>query len=513
MNFAYILCIRNILAYIIIKMNADDLLSNPLYNKENLGNPIPNDDHAVSMCLPEWEHIIDYEERKNYIMESIHHGYPRFVYHPLVEQLVKINIREDKDIFGQIYPTLEAAHRALKFLKEHFIDTTITINQINEYGYILKFPKKYQKLAMEYWQHTGEGISSRHAEYLINDRPLPDGTKDQQEIIKKISTMTGSLEENIYLFPSGMAAIYMAFLIVKRVHPDRAFNQFGFPYGDTLKLLEKFNSISPVFYPNGDSNDLKNLKNYLSKNLIAGLFTEFPSNPLLSSVNLIQLRTLANKNHFPIIVDETLGAFTNTNTNKFSDISVISLTKYFSGVGNVMGGALIINPDQPFFHILKPILDQIYDIKNCCSLDLITLNKNSDDFNNRIKNININTLEVVNFLNKHPAIESVWHPSIKNKDLYDKFLNQDGGYGGLLSFLLKNPEEHTIPFYNKLKISKGPNLGTSYSLCCPFIMLAHYNELEWVEDIGISRWLIRLSIGLETTEEIIKRLDDALSCS
>ena len=81
----------------------------------------------------------------------------------------------------------------------------------------------------------------------------------------------------------------------------------------------------------------------------------------------------------------------------------------------------------------------------------------------------------------------------------------------MLSFKLKNSDKKTISFYDKLAISKGPNLGTFYSLCCPFVMLAHYNELEWAEKMGASRWLIRLSVGLESPDDLINRLDYALS--
>ena len=95
----------------------------------------------------------------------------------------------------------------------------------------------------------------------------------------------------------------------------------------------------------------------------------------------------------------------------------------------------------------------------------------------------------------------------QNKKFYKIIKN---GYGGVVSFQLKNAAKKSIPFYDKIAISKGPNLGTSYSLCCPFVMLAHYNKLEWAEKMGASRWLIRLSIGLESPDDLIKRLDFAL---
>ena len=66
------------------------------------------------------------------------------------------------------------------------------------------------------------------------------------------------------------------------------------------------------------------------------------------------------------------------------------------------------------------------------------------------------------------------------------------------------------PFFDALQISKGPNLGTYFSLCCPFTLLAHYQELDWAESCGVSRHLIRMSVGLEDPDDLIDRIQRAL---
>ena len=125
--------------------------------------------------------------------------------------------------------------------------------------------------------------------------------------------------------------------------------------------------------------------------------------------------------------------------------------------------------------------------------------------------INRNAIEIAAFLEDHPAIEQVWHPSLADQELYDRYARSEASYGGVLSFTLEFPEENTIPFYDKLACCKGPNLGTVFTLCCPFVMLAHYHELDWAEDAGVSRWLIRLSVGTEPVEELIDRIERALT--
>ncbi len=491
-------------------MMTNNLHTNPLCKKEQFGEPIPNDDHAISVCLPTWEDIVNYEEREPDSIKKLKAGYPRFVYHPQIDSIhEKFNKNSNNEI--QLYPTYKAARRAVDFLISKNPKANIK-SYPKSNVYVVEFPKSSLKDAKLYWQLSGEGISSRCASSLLSSKKITKGNgSDYEKVKEKLSKLLSVDSCDIYIFPSGMSAIYTAMNAVKKIFPDRKFCQFGFPYGDTLKLLENFNSKNTLFYPNADEIDLKQFEKIVSENPIAGLFTEFPSNPLLKSADLKKIRKLANDFHFPIVTDETLGALLNTNANLFSDISTISLTKYFSGEGNVMSGALIINPDQPFYHLLKPLIESEFEEEMLFEDDIKQLNKNSVNILDRISTINHNTLEIVNYLKHHKAIEQIWHPSITDTTIYNNFKKSDNGCGGVLSFVLKNAPKKTCDFYDKIAFSKGPNLGTTYSLCCPFVMLAHYNELEWAEKMGASRWLIRLSIGLEPPENLIDRLNFALS--
>jgi cystathionine gamma-synthase len=69
---------------------------------------------------------------------------------------------------------------------------------------------------------------------------------------------------------------------------------------------------------------------------------------------------------------------------------------------------------------------------------------------------------------------------------------------------------NTQAVFDHLAVCKGPNLGTYFTLCCPYTILAHYNELDAVEEYGVSRWLLRVSIGTEPVEELWLRFQTAL---
>lgn len=484
-------------------MPQENLRNHPLYRAEDLGKPIPNTKHAISMCLPRWQDVVGYEERDPATMEKLQMGYPRFFYHPLVQQAFDTFSRDGEHI--QIYTTRKAAERCRNYLLSKKPDAQIELRDN-----LISYPVECADDAKDYWQHAGEGISSRCAEALLNGTPAPDASEAQQTILDRLAVFTGTSADNIYLFPSGMAAIHAAYLASRNLNPDAPTAQFAFPYGDTLKLQKKFNQASARFYPRGNDADLKQLESDLETTKISGLFCEFPTNPLLSCVDLPKLRELADQHRFPIIIDETLGACINQNTLPASDVSAISLTKFFSGTSDVMGGALIINPDAPFATHFREQLAVIYEPAAFHPADIIQLEVDSRDYRARVEQTNRTALEVCEYLSRHPAVESVYYPAFTDKKMYDRFKRPDGGYGGLFSIVLKDAAKVTETFYDALEITKGPNLGTSFSLCCPFTLIAHYDELDWAESAGASRYLIRISVGLESAAELTERLKRAL---
>ena len=80
----------------------------------------------------------------------------------------------------------------------------------------------------------------------------------------------------------------------------------------------------------------------------------------------------------------------------------------------------------------------------------------------------------------------------------------------MISMGMKNGDTRSPSIYDRLAFCKGPSLGTVFTLACPFTLLAHYTELEWAESCGVSRYLIRISVGLEDPEDLWRRLDELL---
>lgn len=79
----------------------------------------------------------------------------------------------------------------------------------------------------------------------------------------------------------------------------------------------------------------------------------------------------------------------------------------------------------------------------------------------------------------------------------------------LVSFTLRD-RSAAPKVFDRLRVSKGPSLGTNYTLACPYTLLAHYTELDWAERCGVRRDLIRISVGLEDPADLITRFAEAL---
>lgn len=181
-----------------------------------------------------------------------------------------------------------------------------------------------------------------------------------------------------------------------------------------------------------------------------------------------------------------------------------------------MIGSIVLNPKSnrflALYRFLKTDQSQIEtDGIRYWLEDAAVIESGSRDFTRRMEIINRNTEELCDMLVKHHLIETVYYPKHFGRDKYE-ILRRSGsvGYGGLFSLVFKRPED-AIRFYNEINISKGPSLGANFSLCCPYTLLAHYAELEFAESFGISRYLLRFSIGIEPIEELKEEFSNALN--
>ncbi|KAI2627493.1 PLP-dependent transferase [Hypoxylon sp. NC1633] len=584
-----------------------------------LGDSIPpNTAHAVSMSLPTWKANIGYEEGEQWVVGTLTTGYPRFFIHKSIQAFGR-DIVATHGTAGQqamLFPTRKTANRCVEFILDKapqsaLIDLGVLHLVLDpaknppealqsatpSISVVLCSPDAFP-FAKQYWQHSGDGVSSRRAEFChslfketililektnsprplqqklrrgprryqrtasiedkaggsnsahhthhypvtLND-PAIDDTTDTIEFSRfleerygrnldlslvpnaksairrriagvlttdidlesttALPTMDSNArgisnfkEDDIYLVPCGMNAIFTTHQTLLKAREPRKSINFGFPYVDTLKILQKFGP-GAIFYGHGSSSDLNDLESRLENGeRFLGLFCEFPGNPLLTCPDLMRIRRLADTYDFAVVVDETVGTFVNVNVLPFADVVVSSLTKIFSGDCNVMGGSIILNPNSRYYKSLKSVMSDEFE-DNYWVEDVIFMERNSRDFKSRIDRVNANAEAICEVLIAHPLVSEVYYPKHnESRPNYEACKLPGGGYGGLLSFTLKT-KAHAVAFYDALETAKGPSLGTNFTLTSPYVVLAHYQELDWAASLGVSPDLLRVSVGLE----------------
>jgi cystathionine gamma-synthase len=485
-----------------------DLSAEPAWQEKDLGQPLPDSPHACSVCLPTWDSVIGYEEGREKVLKRLQTGYPRFFKHPVVERLfaaAKAEVAgESEEVI--VLPTRASVQRAHRWV-ERKAQTAVRIASFHGLQ-VLVVPNKAKPDADSYWRFAGEIVSSRQAQDFL-DGNLRDGSKSHL-IARSLSKSTGADPDHTFIFSSGMAAVTSVLRALPGMLAGKKTLQLEFPYVDCLKVQELFgHGVAYLNEATGESFDEALLR--IRQGEFAGVFTEIPSNPLLRTVDLQRVAKACHDSGTPLIVDDSAAGPLNVDALRYADVVTGSLTKWISGEGDVMAGMVTVRADSPVASALRASLAA--DASESAPLyigDAEVLLSNLKDYPKRMKVVNHNGHAIAAWLANHPAVSAVWHPSLVHTENYEAVMRKGGGYGGLLSFVLKN-EKKTPKVYDSLRLSKGPSFGTPFTLVCPYTLLAHYHELEWAESCGVSANLLRISCGLEPIETIIGAFAEALA--
>lgn len=273
------------------------------------------------------------------------------------------------------------------------------------------------------------------------------------------------------------------------------------------------------------------------------IFTEMVGNPKLNITDIEPLAEVAHRHGIPLIVDNTVPSPYLCKPFDFgADIVVHSLTKYVSGHGNSMGGAIVdsgkfnwvksgkfpdlVNPD-PSYHglsytetfkeaafIVKARGQLLRDLGSCMSpfnayLTLLGL----ETLHLRMQRVSDTALKVAKYLQSHPKIAWVNYPGLEGGEYYElskKYLPK--GASSIIAFGVKGGREAGIRFIEKVKLLiHATNIGDSRSIIT-YPCLTTHRQLndEQLRACGISDDFMRLSVGLEDYEDIIEDVNQAL---
>ncbi|MEN3046490.1 MAG: aminotransferase class I/II-fold pyridoxal phosphate-dependent enzyme [Candidatus Hydrothermales bacterium] len=339
-------------------------------------------------------------------------------------------------------------------------------------------------------------------------------TRLSNPTIKILEETLAELEmgEKALAFSSGMGAISaLIFSVLKRgdkvIYSDPV-------YGGTYSLFKRLEQKELFTFIGIPARDfLKNLRREIDDKTKI-IYIETPTNPTLDIIDIEETSKIAKEYNIILAVDNTFATPYHQKPLKLgANVVIHSLTKYLGGHTDLIGGALVGE---------KKIIDEIEKeerahIGSCISpFNAWLALRGIKTLAVRMKAHSDNALLLAKFLREHPKVEKVLYPGLEDFEMHEIAKKQmTNGFSGMLSFIHKNGKEGAIKFINSLELCvKAVSLGAVETLIEHPASMTHssMNEEELLK-AGIHPGLVRISVGIEHIEDIIRDIDKALKNS
>lgn len=328
-------------------------------------------------------------------------------------------------------------------------------------------------------------------------------------------------------FSTGMAAITATFLALLK--KDDHIIASSFLFGNSRSIMQTLTEIG-IQISFVDATKIENIEKAYNANTRM-VFTETIANPGTQIAQLDQIGDFCSKHNLIYIVDNTM-----TSPYLFKPIDVKaslvinSLTKYIGGHGDALGGSITDTGlyDWKSFANIASVLREttapemlgITQIRKRGLRDgggtlspeaAHTISVGAETLALRLERTSSNAMELARFLNSHSLVKKVNYPGLDNHPQRQTALNLFKAYGGLMSFELTDDVD-CLAFLNRLKVVvKSSNLGDTRTLAIP-VAKTIFHELgaERRKEMGIADSLIRLSVGIEDSEDLLEDFAQAL---
>lgn len=321
---------------------------------------------------------------------------------------------------------------------------------------------------------------------------------------QKLAAVDGA--EVSLLFSSGMAAISTALMTLLKAGDEILCCEAI--YGGTFHIIEDLLpklGIAHRFIP---MSDLANLASVIGPKTKMVWF-ESPINPTLRCIDVRTVAASCKKAGVLSVMDNTFASPVNQPVLSMGiDLSMQSCTKYLNGHSDVTGGVLsgsqaLMAPIGKMRRLLGGIMDP---------LPAFALGRGMKTMPLRVAQHNFNAMTVAQFLKGHPGIERVCYPGLASHPDHAIARGQMSGFGGVVTIDVKGGKEGAYRAFDKLKIIKrAASLGGVESICSLPILTSQYGLTdEELVKAGVSKGMIRISIGLEDSADLIDDLDQAL---
>ncbi|MFQ5824385.1 MAG: trans-sulfuration enzyme family protein [bacterium] len=306
---------------------------------------------------------------------------------------------------------------------------------------------------------------------------------------------------------SGMAAISTSLLTVL-ASGDHVLVQ-NCLYGGTHDFITKDFASFGISYDFIDGDEPETWKNKLRPSTKA-IYVETMTNPLLQVADLKAVVEFAREHGLVSLIDNTFASPINFRPVEWGfDISLHSGTKYLNGHSDIVAGAVIGRAD-----LIEKITHKLNHLGG--SLDphaCFLLHRGMKTLAVRMKYQNTSALKIAQSLEQHPAVAKVNYPGLESHPRYQRARELFDGFSGMLSFELAGGLEAAERFINYTTLPIiAPSLGGIETLITRPSTTSHSGmSVEDRQRLGITDSLIRVSVGIEATEEIIEDFERALN--
>ncbi len=280
-------------------------------------------------------------------------------------------------------------------------------------------------------------------------------------------------------------------------------------FGTTTVMFEKYLAKFGIETTFVDLTSTDAWKSAIQKNTKL-LFLETPSNPLTRVANLTELADLAHNNNAVLVVDNCFCTPILQQPVKFgADVIIHSATKYLDGQGRILGGAICGNN--------AIVGEEIYGVLRNCGPIMSPFNawvalKGLETLSIRMKAHCESATKLAAVLDDNSAIEKVYHLSLKNHPEYELAQKQQSNVGGIVSFEVKGGKQKAWDLVNSTRmLSITANLGDAKTTITHPASTTHGRlSQEQRDQAGISDSLLRISVGLENVDDIIRDIQRGL---
>lgn len=280
-------------------------------------------------------------------------------------------------------------------------------------------------------------------------------------------------------------------------------------YGGTHRLFTQILAHHGMSFSFVNMRDLKEIEQAIGPGT-AGIWIETPSNPLLHLTDIAAVVGIAKKHGLISIADNTFASPVCQQPLKFGvDVVVHSTTKYINGHSDVLGGAVIAR-EAEVGKRLRWLTDALGTAAG--PFDAFLVLRGVKTLAVRMEAHQRNAMALAEFLQGHAKVKHVYYPGLDDHPQHELALRQMSGFGGMLSFDLDEKRVELDAFFSRLKVfALAESLGGVESLIEQPWSMSHITMSQAARvESGISRGTIRVSTGIEHSDDLVADLAGAL---